>query len=82
MILNQVFNQINRPIKMNTEKTTSILSIMVVGSFLLTSTIITIFPLLVGRPATDFIEHLKVFGGLFSGMVGIILGYYFGQKKG
>ena len=66
---------------MNTEKIRGILAIVVVASVLSVCGLLLILPLLGGvQEAKDYAASAKDFGGLFSGIVGTIIGYYFGKR--
>lgn len=66
---------------MNSEKVTSIISLMVVGCFLVTSSLVVLAPVLTGKPPGDYTEHLKTYWSLYSGIMGLIIGFYFGKKQ-
>jgi hypothetical protein len=59
----------------------AILSIIVVASFVLVTGIIALTPVVGGYPPAPFTEHLKTFSSLYSGVVGIVIGFYFGRKQ-
>lgn len=67
---------------MNTEKVRGILAIVVVVGVLLVCALLALLPLSSGaQNASDYVSILKDFGGLFSGIVGSIIGYYFGKNQ-
>ena len=59
----------------------AILSILIVGVFLTVTAIIALTPVLGGYPPEPFTEHLKTFSSLYSGIIGLIVGYFFGKRK-
>ena len=59
----------------------AIISILVISGFLLTSVVIALTPVLGGYPTAEYTEHLNAFASLYSGIVGIILGFYFGRSQ-
>ncbi len=66
---------------MSVSKLQAILSVMVVSVFLLVTVIIALAPILGGYPASESTPHLQAFGALYSGIVGLIIGYYFPKPK-
>jgi hypothetical protein len=62
-------------------KLQAILSILIVGVFLIVTAIIALTPVLGGYPPEPFTEHLKTFSSLYSGIIGLIIGYFFGKQK-
>ena len=58
----------------------AILSILVVVVFLMVTAIIALTPVLGGYPPEPFTEHLKIFSSLYSGIIGIVIGYFFGRR--
>jgi len=68
---------------MNTTKIRGILALVVVIGVLIVCGLLAILPLVGGvQNEQDYVGILKDFGGLFSGIVGTIIGYYFGKKEG
>ncbi len=65
---------------MNTENVRGTLAIIVVSGFVVAMVVLAIFPWVFEKssPAV-MIEYLKTVGAVFSGIVGAILGYYFGK---
>ena len=59
----------------------AVLSILVVAAFVTVSCVIALTPVVGGYPAKEYTEHLKTFASLYSGVVGLVLGYFFGQKN-
>ncbi|MBY6223160.1 hypothetical protein [Ferrimonas balearica] len=66
---------------MSVSKVQAIVSILVVFSFLLVSAIIALAPILGGYPASESTPHLQAWGALYSGIVGLIIGYYFPKPR-
>jgi hypothetical protein len=67
-------------ININTEMVRGILALVVVVGVLVVCGLLAILPLIGGvQNAKDYVAVLKDFGGLFSGIVGAIVGYYFGK---
>ncbi len=62
---------------MSASKVRAILSICVVAVFLLVTSVIALAPVLGGYPVEPFREHLKDWGSIYSGIVGLIIGFYF-----
>jgi len=68
---------------MNIEKVRSVLAITVVSGVLVISGLLVLLPLLGGvQNAMQYTDVLKDFSGIFSGIVGTIIGYYFGKSNG
>lgn len=59
----------------------AILSILIVAVFLGVTAIIALTPVLGGYPPEPFTEHLKAFSALYSGIVGLIVGFFFGRRS-
>lgn len=59
----------------------AILSILIVAVFLTVTAIVALTPVLGGYPPGPFTEHLKTFATLYSGVIGIVIGYYFGRRS-
>lgn len=66
---------------MQISKLQTILSILIVSVFLIVTAIIALTPVLGGYPPEPFTEHLKTFSSLYSGIIGLIIGYFFGKEK-
>mgnify|MGYP006290737521 CR=1 FL=1 len=66
---------------MKISKLQAILSILIVGVFLIVTAIIALTPVLGGYPPEPFTEHLKTFSSLYSGIIGLIIGYFFVKQK-
>jgi hypothetical protein len=60
----------------------AVLSIMIVAAFLLVTAIVALTPVLGGYPPEPFTEHLKTFASLYSGIIGLIVGFFFGRNTG
>lgn len=58
----------------------AVLSILIVAVFLLVTAIVALTPVLGGYPPAPFTEHLKTFASLYSGVVGLIVGFFFGRR--
>lgn len=59
----------------------AVLSILVVSIFLLVSALIALAPIIGGYPPEPYTEHLKSFASLYSGVIGVIIGYFFGRRE-
>lgn len=59
----------------------AVISIMVLSTFLIVTGIIALTPVVGGYPTEPYTEHLRSFAALYSGIVGLILGYYFGKGQ-
>ena len=66
---------------MSVTRLQAILAICVVGVFLVVTGIIALTPVLGGYPPGSYTEHLQTFSSLYSGVVGLIVGYFFGKKS-
>ena len=58
----------------------AILSIMIVAVFLAVTAVVALTPVVGGYPPEPFTEHLKTFATLYSGIIGLIVGFFFGRK--
>lgn len=58
----------------------AVLSILIVASFLAVTAIVALTPVLGGYPPQAYTEHLKIFSSLYSGIIGVIVGYFFGRR--
>lgn len=65
---------------MKLTKLQAILAISVVGIFLTVSSIIALTPVIGGYPPGVYTKHLQTFSSLYSGIVGLVLGYFFGRR--
>jgi hypothetical protein len=66
---------------MQVSKLQAILSILIVGVFVGITAIIALVPIIGGYPAEKFTDHLKTFSSLYSGIVGLVVGFFFGKKS-
>jgi hypothetical protein len=66
---------------MTVSRLQAVLSILVVAAFLAVTAVIALTPVLGGYPPKEYTEHLKTFSSLYSGLVGLVLGYYFGRGR-
>ena len=60
----------------------SVLSILIVLVFLIVTAIVALTPVLGGYPPEPYTEHLKTFATLYSGIIGLIVGFFFGRSQG
>jgi hypothetical protein len=58
----------------------AVISILIVACFLGVTSVIALTPVVGKYPPSDYTEHLKTWASLYSGLVGLILGYYFGKR--
>lgn len=58
----------------------AILSILIIAVFLAVTAIVALTPVLGGYPPEPFTEHLKTFSSLYSGIIGLIVGFFFGRR--
>jgi hypothetical protein len=65
---------------MHIEKMQTVLSIMIVAAFLLGTGAIAIYPVLAGKPLAEYTEHLQTYTSLYSGALGLIVGFVFGKR--
>tara|TARA_R110000772_G_scaffold220774_8_gene331206 strand:- start:294 stop:512 length:219 start_codon:yes stop_codon:yes gene_type:complete len=66
---------------MDTQKVRAILAITVVSGVLFICALLVLLPLIGGvQNASQYTSVLKEFSGIFSGIVGTIIGYYFGKS--
>lgn len=59
----------------------AIIGITLVAGFVLTAVVIALTPAVGGYPVAEYTEHLKTFSSTFSGLVGIVVGYFFGKGR-
>jgi hypothetical protein len=59
----------------------AVLSILIVLVFLAVTAIVALTPVLGGYPPEPFTEHLKTFSSLYSGIIGLIVGFFFGRRS-
>lgn len=65
---------------MRTSKLQAILAISVISVFLIITAIIALVPVVGGYPPEGYTKHLQTFSSLYSGIVGLIIGFFFGRK--
>lgn len=66
---------------MRTSVLQAVLGILVVATFLVITAVIALTPVLGGYPPAEYTEHLKTFATLYSGIVGLVVGFFFGRKS-
>lgn len=66
---------------MEVSKLQAIISILVIAAFILVTGIIALAPVIGGYPPEGYTEHLKTFASLYSGIIGLIVGFYFGRTR-
>ena len=59
----------------------AVLSICVVGVFVFVTAIVALTPVVGGYPPDSYTEHLRTFSSLYSGLVGLIVGFFFGKRS-
>lgn len=66
---------------MSAETVRAIISLIVIGFFVVIGSFIAIYPMMTGVSAESngFTEHFQSFASLYTGIVGTIIGYYFGR---
>lgn len=57
-----------------------VLAVLICATFLLVSATIALAPIIGGYPPELFTEHLKTFSSMYSGVIGVVVGYFFGKK--
>ena len=67
---------------MKTSVLQAVLGILVVAGFIVITGIIALTPVVGGYPPAEYTEHLKTFSSLYSGIVGLVIGFFFGRKGG
>ncbi|MEA2095297.1 MAG: hypothetical protein U9P73_01205 [Candidatus Cloacimonadota bacterium] len=65
---------------METSKVQAIIGILLVVAFIIVTSIIALTPVLGAAPAGEYTEHLKTFVSVYTGIIGLIVGFYFGKK--
>ena len=65
---------------MTTHKMRNILSVIIVGSWVLTNSTIVVMIFLDLMSMNNAIDLLKAYNSIISGVVGVIMGYYFATK--
>ena len=66
---------------MEVSKLQAIISILVIAAFILVTGIVALAPVIGGYPPEGYTEHLKTFASLYSGIIGLIIGFYFGRTR-
>ncbi len=66
---------------MKVSKLQAILAISVISVFLIITAIIALVPVVGGYPPDEYTKHLQTFSSLYSGIVGLIIGFFFGRKS-
>ena len=64
---------------MNIKSPQFFLSLIIVGAFVLITVIFALAPIIGGTSLEEIKENFKLFSSAYSGIVGIIVGYYFGK---
>lgn len=64
---------------MRVSKLQAILSIIITVTFLAVTSIVALTPVVGGYPPEPYTDHLKTFASLYSGIVGLIIGFFFGR---
>lgn len=59
----------------------AVLSILIVLVFLAVTAIVALTPVLGGYPPEPFTEHLKTFSSIYSGIIGLVVGFFFGRRS-
>jgi hypothetical protein len=70
---------------MNDPKTIrAVLAVVVVGVFMTITAVMALFPLFSTTQVVlnDYADFLSKIAGIYAGIIGVIIGYYFGQAKG
>lgn len=66
---------------MEVNKVQAIISLIVVVFFVIVGSFVAIYPMLADvEPEAGYTKHFQNFAALYSGIVGTIIGYYFGKK--
>ncbi len=67
---------------MSVEKMREILALIIVGGFMILMFILALVPLLTQLASPTVMgEYMKTVGSLFAGIVGSIVGFYFGKRS-
>lgn len=67
---------------MDHEKVRGILALSVVIGVLAVAALLVLMPLATGvQNSTGYLAALKEFGAVFSGIIGTIIGFYFGKSQ-
>ena len=62
-------------------KTTDKIALIIVISFITIYGIMALLPYIMGLPPHEYTEHMKEYESMYSGIIGIIIGYYFHKGK-
>jgi hypothetical protein len=66
---------------MEISKMRAIISLLVIGAFVLTGTVLALYPMLADLSPNDgWTTHFERIAAFYSGVVGAIVGYYFGRS--
>ena len=60
-------------------KPQDVISLVVVTVFILVTASLAVVPLFAGLPAQEYTGSMERFASLYAGIVGTVLGYYFGR---
>ena len=72
--------QMDTPARSSGDKVRNILALVtVIGFVLITAVLAVVFPLLALAPPKEMINYLRDLSSIYSGIVGLIIGYYFGK---
>lgn len=66
---------------MEVSKVQAFLGIVVVLVGVVTTAIIGLTPVVGGYPTEPYTEHLKIFGSVYGGIIGIVIGFFFGKQS-
>lgn len=66
---------------MKIETLRAVVTLLIVGSFVIITLAFTLAPLIGEVPPTEYTDHLDKFATIYSGTVGIIVGFLFGSNK-
>ena len=66
---------------MTDTKVRGIITILIISVALIVMALIALAPIFGGYPTADFTDHLKTWGSLCSGLVGSVVGFYFGGNR-
>lgn len=77
----QVDRRPNRILNTTTDQVRNILALVtVIGFIFITAVLAIVFPLFALAPVDKMIGYLKDISSLYSGIVGLIIGFYFGKR--
>lgn len=66
---------------MKVSKLITLLSLITVTTTILVTIIIALLPLFSKIPDREYTEHLQAFGSIYSGIIGVIFGYFIGKDS-